>query len=212
MIWYDMVWYVLVHCVVRYEWYRRGAAKQPITGGMDESGNKQDISVKLNPAQTYLDLTKGKKLYLTYIQYIHTKFLLWSFRPITVACWQKKTARHIFSVLSKERRANEPTKGKAQFDSRVKWALVLHYTLVATQSGPSGPLYIHAALLNVATLRVTWSTWPTTQSGPNGPHFCHQLETLATTQTPGPCCWPHQDQWVWVMENTFDADQWPETI
>ena len=131
MIWYDMVWYLLVHCVVRYEWYRRGAAKQPITGGMDESGNKQDISVKLNPAQTYLDLTKGNKLYLIYIQYIHIKF--WSFRPITV------TARHIFSVLSKERRANEPTKGKAQFDSRVKWALVLHYTLVATQSGPSGP-------------------------------------------------------------------------
>ena len=72
MIWYDMVWYVLVHCVVRYEWYRRGAAKQPITGGMDESENKQDISVKLNPAQTYLDLTKGKKLYLTYFQYIYT--------------------------------------------------------------------------------------------------------------------------------------------
>ena len=154
---------------------------------MDESGNKQDISVKLNPAQTYLDLTKGKKLYLTYIQYIHIKFLLWSFRPITV------TARHIFSVLSKERRANEPTKGKAQFDSRVKWALVLHYTLVATQSGPSGPHWSTEPsgplyMLNVATLRVTWSTWPTTQSGPNVPHFCHQLETLATTQVPGPCC------------------------
>ena len=129
MIWYDMVWYVLVHCVVRYEWYRRGAAKQPITGGMDESGNKQDISVKLNPAQTYLDLTKGKKLYLTYIQYIHTKFLLWSFRPITVVFWQKKTARHIFLFCPKKGELMNRPKAKLSLtaDWNGLWSSTTHW-------------------------------------------------------------------------------------
>ena len=131
--WYVKVWFDIASTLVRPgmiwrgvgmvlvwdEWYRRGAAKQPITGRMDESKTNQDISVKLNLARPWVYIWQRERdddLSKTYIlvcsSLIHNS-------SQTKAC-SGKSWQDIFLGWSEERRANELTKAKAQFDSRVK--------------------------------------------------------------------------------------------
>ena len=156
------------------EWYRRGAAKQPITGRMDESKTNQDISVKLNLASPWVYIWQrdlSKRYILVGSSLIHNS-------SQTKAC-SGKSWQDIFLGWSEERRANEVTKAKAEFDSRVKWAL-LHNTLLLQTlaphkhcgstliATPSAPHCLPAlASFLVTTTTVLLSTLLTTPSGPH---------------------------------------------
>ena len=178
------------------EWYRRGWAKQPITGGMDESKTNQDISVKLNPArpQVYIGQRERDENIFWLFSLIHNS-------SQTRVCSSK---RHFVVGWS---RTNGPKKGELMNWPKPKLGLTAaewnrlcsttHWCWLATPT--SGPLWWpHQQLW------VFW--WPQQQN-----YWPHQVVPVVHNTSVGdhinistwsePHYWPHRV--IHVVDNTF---------